>query len=95
MAIGEEGRCPQERPSPEAARMSSVAIGDVAAESIMEGVRGSGVSRRGGARSRRGGCLSFGGRSCGSHFWFLEGTHGCAWAAKGPGVKVLPSTPVL
>ena len=39
MAIGEEGRCPRERPGPgpEAARMASIAIGDVAAESRMEG----------------------------------------------------------
>ena len=42
VAIGEEGRCPQERPGPgpEATRMASVAIGDVVAESMMEGVRG-------------------------------------------------------
>ena len=42
MAIGEEGRCPRERPGPgpEAARMASIAIGDVAAESRMEGARG-------------------------------------------------------
>ena len=41
VAIGEEGRCPRERPGPgpEAARMASVAIGDVAAESRMEGAR--------------------------------------------------------
>ena len=40
VAIGEIGRCPRERPGPgpDAARMASVAIGDVAAESRMEGV---------------------------------------------------------
>ena len=42
VAIGEERRCPRERPGPgpEAARMASVAIGDVTAESRMEGARG-------------------------------------------------------
>ena len=75
--------------------MARVAIGDVAAESMMEGVRRDPeLAGGGGARSRRGGCLSSGGRSSGSHFWFLEGAHGCAgarepWAGKGPGVKVL------
>ena len=41
VAMGEGGRCPRERPGPgpEAARMASVAIGDVVAES-MKGVRG-------------------------------------------------------
>ena len=42
VAIVEVGRCPRERPGlgPDAARRASVAIGDVAAESRMEGARG-------------------------------------------------------
>ena len=42
VAIGEVGRCPREcpGPGPEAARMASVAIEDVAAESRMECARG-------------------------------------------------------
>ena len=41
-AMGEGGRCPRERPGPgpEAVRMASVAIGDVAAESMNMEVRG-------------------------------------------------------
>ena len=41
-AMGEVGRCPRERPAPgpEAARIASVAIGDVAAESMDVEVRG-------------------------------------------------------
>ena len=37
--MGEVGRCPRERPGPgpDAVRMANVAIGDVAAESRMEG----------------------------------------------------------
>ena len=40
-AIGEMGRCPRGRPGPgpDAVRMASVAIGDVAADSRMEGAR--------------------------------------------------------
>ena len=39
MAVGEVRRCPRERPGPgpDAVRMASVAIGDVAAESRMKG----------------------------------------------------------
>ena len=42
VAMEEVGRCPRERPSPspDTARMASAAIGDVAAESRMKGVRG-------------------------------------------------------
>ena len=38
LAMGKVGRCPRERPGPgpDAVRMASVAIGDVAAESRME-----------------------------------------------------------
>ena len=51
VVIGEEGRCPRECPGsgPEAARMASAAIGDVAAESMMEGVRGNPEFAGGGA----------------------------------------------
>ena len=42
VAMGEVGRCPRKPPGPgpDTARMASVAIGDVAAESRMEGARG-------------------------------------------------------
>ena len=61
MAIGQVGRCPRERPGPgpDTARIANVAIGDVAAESMMEGARGgSEVSQKGGVGSRRGGGVS-------------------------------------
>ena len=49
--MGEGERCPRERPGPgpEAARMASVAIGDVAAESMNVGVRGEPGLATGGA----------------------------------------------
>ena len=67
VAMGEGERCPQERPGPgpEAARMTSVAIGDVAAESLNVGVRGEPGLATGGSRRWR--CLSLSGRSGGGH----------------------------
>ena len=68
--MGEGERCPRERPGhgPEAARMASVAIGDVAAGSMNVGVRGEpGLATGGGGGSRRWRCLSLSGRSGGGH----------------------------
>ena len=67
--MGEGGRCPRERlgPGPEAARMVSVAIGDVAVESTNVEVRGEPGRRGGGGGSRRWRSLSFSGRSGGGH----------------------------
>ena len=51
--MGEGGRCPRERPGPgpEAARMASVVIGDVAAESMNVEVKGEpGLAAGGGAK---------------------------------------------
>ena len=51
VAMGEGGRCPQERPGPgpEAARMASVAIEDVAPQSMKEGGKGDPEFAGGGA----------------------------------------------
>ena len=68
--MGEGGRCPRERPGPgpEAVRMASVAIGDVAAESWNVEVKGEpGLAAGGGGGSHRWRCLSLSGRSGGGH----------------------------